>query len=150
MCLAPLALGCFLLTRKIIGLSGPGPGLSDSEAYAILQAFFSPRLALPSLLLAVVLVRSSKGRSWLPFVALVGLAHPQLDCLSTFAGPSTGLLNGLVLIHPPLLFLGYAYLATLTLDLPARNSRILLGRRPHPLANQALVIFLLALMLGAV
>lgn len=148
--LLPIAFVCLLLTRKIISLSGPGPGLSDSEAYAILQAFFSPRLALPSLLLAVVLVRSSKGRSWLPFVALVGLVNPQLDTLSTFAGPSSGLLNGLVLIHPPLLFLGYAYLATLTLDLPSIKSRVLLGRRPHPLANQALVIFLLALMLGAI
>lgn len=148
--LLPLALVCLLLTRKVIGLSGPGPGLSDSEAYAILQAFFSPRLALPSLLLAVILVRSSKGRFWLPFIALVGLTNPQLDSLSTFAGPSTGLLNGLVLIHPPLLFLGYAYLATLALDLPSIKTRVLLSQRPHPLANQALVIFLLALMLGAI
>lgn len=148
--LLPLALVCFLLTRKIISLSGPGPGLSDSEAYAVLQAFFSPRLALPSLVLAVILVRGCKGRAWLPFVALVGLAHPQLDSLSSFAGPSAGLLNGLVLIHPPLLFLGYACLATLTLDLPSSKTRVLLGRRPHPLASQALVLFLTALMLGAI
>ena len=59
----PLAFGCLLLARKLIGLSGPGPGLNDSEAYALLQAFFSPRLALPSLVLAVILLRSSKGRS---------------------------------------------------------------------------------------
>ena len=61
--LLPMALVCLLLARKIISLSGPGPGLSDSEAYAILQAFFSPRLALPSLLLAVILIRGNKGRS---------------------------------------------------------------------------------------
>ena len=125
----PLAFVCLLLARKLIGLSGPGPGLNDSEAYALLQAFFSPRLALPSLLLAVVLLRSSKGRGWLPFVALIGFSNPQLDSLSTFAGPSTGLLNGLVLIHPPLLFLGYACLAALLLDLPSPRVRVLLGKR---------------------
>lgn len=115
-----------------------------------MQAFFNPRLALPSLLLAVVLLRGSQGRPWLPFVALVGLATPQLDCLSSFGGPSAGLLNGLVLIHPPLLFLGYACLATLMLDLPRPKTRILLGRRAHPLAGRALSTFLLALMLGSI
>lgn len=47
----------------MVGLSGPGPGLSDSEAYAVLQAFFNPRLALPSLLLAIILLRGSQGRT---------------------------------------------------------------------------------------
>ena len=148
--LYPLGLGILLLLRKVASLSGPGPALSDSEAYALLQAFFNPRLALVSLLLAVVLLRGAHGRPWLPFVCLVGLSTPPLDVLGTFAGPSSGLLNGLVLIHPPLLFLGYACLAALTLDLPRPGTRTLLSTRPHPLAARALVTFLLALMLGAV
>ena len=139
-----------LLARKTSSLSGPGPSLSDSEAYALLQAFFNPRLALVSLLLAVIVLRGAKGRAWLPFVALVGCGTPVLDSLSTFAGPSMGLLNGLVLIHPPLLFLGYACLATLTLDLPRADTRVLLSHRPHRLASQALTTFLMALMLGAI
>lgn len=61
--LYPLGLGSLLLFKKIGSLSGPGPGLSDSEAYAFLQAFFHPRLALVGLLLAVILLRSSRGRS---------------------------------------------------------------------------------------
>lgn len=148
--LYPLALGAFAITRKIVGVSGPGPGLSDSEAYAFLQAFFNPKLALVGLLLVVLLVRSAWGRPWLPFVALVGLATPQLDNLSSFVGPSSGLLNGLVLIHPPLLFFGYACLATLTLEVPKLASRILLSPRPHPLALRAFFVFLVALMLGAI
>lgn len=136
--------------RKIVGISGPGPGLSDSEAYALFQAFFNPRLALPSLLLVIILFRSSQGRPWLPFAALVGLSSPHLDVLGSFAGPSSGLLNGLVLIHPPLLFLGYAFLATLILDLPQRKVRILLAPSPHPLAKGSLAIFLVALVLGAI
>lgn len=138
-----------MLSRKTASLSGPGPSLSDSEAYAFLQAFFSPQLALPSLLFVVLLVRGSRGRPWLPFVALVGLSAPLAD-LGAFAGPSSGLLNGLVLIHPPLLFFGYACLAAQIFDLPSPHSRLLLSRRPHDLALQALVLFLFALMLGAV
>lgn len=145
----PLALCSYCLSRKTSSLSGPGPSLSDSEAYAFLQAFFSPQLALVSLILVVLVLRSSRGRLWLPFVALVGL-NPPLCELGSFAGPSSGLLNGLVLIHPPLLFLGYACLAAQILDLPSPRSRLLLSRRPYDLATQALVLFLFALMLGAI
>lgn len=146
----PLSLGALLLSKKIAIVSGPGPALSDSEAYAVLQAFFHPRLSLVGLVVALLLMRGSKGRLWLPFAGLVGLSTPHIDSLSLFAGPSAGLLNGLVLIHPPLLFLGYAYLATLVLDLPLARGQILLSKRPHPLAAKALVTFLLALMLGAI
>lgn len=147
--LYPLALCAFMLSRKTASLSGPGPSLSDSEAYAFLQVFFSPQLALASLITAVLVMRNSRGRLWLPFVCLVGLTPPSTD-LSAFAGPSSGLLNGLVLIHPPLLFFGYACLAAQILDLPSLRSRLLFSKRPHHLAAQSLVLFILALMLGAI
>lgn len=83
-------------------------------------------------------------------MALVGLSTPQLDDFSSFAGASKGLLNGLVLIHPPLLFFGYACLASLLLDLPPARSRVLLSLRPNVMAVQALMTFILALMLGAI
>lgn len=83
-------------------------------------------------------------------MGLVGLTPSHLATLSSFAGPSSGLLNGLVLIHPPLLFFGYACLAALVLDLPAQQSRILLGPLPHFLAGRALTVFIAALTLGAI
>lgn len=146
----PLALIAFVLSRKVAALSGAGPSLSDSEAYALLQAFFHPQLALFSLIFSVLIVGALKGRVWLPFSALVGLTAPDLGSLSVFNGPSSGLLNGLVLIHPPLLFFGYACLAVQTLDLPSLKTRLLLSRSPHALAVLALVTFLFALMLGSI
>lgn len=75
--LLPFAVCIVSLSRKISVISGPGPCLTDSPAYALLQALFSPRLALPGLILVFLLVRASNGRAWLPFVALFGLSAAQ-------------------------------------------------------------------------
>ena len=95
----------FLTVSKETNL---GVFLTDSVLFSFLQGFFSTPLPIFFLLFLGFIVSSWHGIFWFPLV-FVSTKYSIYNISELTFGPQ-GLINGLVLIHPPVLFLTYLIL----------------------------------------